>query len=768
MQQRWQQLYQDIVKKLSKYPREYYVVVFFGVIFLFIVSELFSFTVMNNQYYKALADRQQTSQTSAPISRWTIFSSNEKWNVLAVWVDLNDLAIDPQVEWSKPKLIEFLTDVVYNELCYLKSPIECRNALTKFLWLLEIPDFRMNEWYLKQRIQSRVEERVNRDKVTSVLLRDNLSPEQAFDLDKMNLAGVYVNGVFLYINPEEISDRDFIAGKLVETIGGDFEQMKHFIRQRPLRYSPILNKLSITTSEFIKQKIDEEKQALSRGYIEKEDMVGWFIILTPNPHRLYPERSLASQVLWFVNSAWDGVYGVEGYFNNILKWKQTQTLSRKDTMGRTIDPFSFEEDILSTKWANITLTIDRNVQKAIEDIIDVDIFTYQANKVSVVVMNPKTWAIIAMASHPRVDLNSPGDAYELVKVTPEKYPLPSVNLLWARVLAVDNRDGKEYIYDGKKIFLREIEREEYDDWSLEKYVYANRQWAWVYRNETIQDLYEPGSVLKAITTAIGIDTWEIDPFEYYRDEGSVKIDRFTIRNASSVCTWYHTFQHALDYSCNVWMIRIAQRIWTSLFHKYLESFGFWKKTWITLEWETTWRLDSFERWSQAQLFTTSFGQWITSTMLQMAASYSVLANGGVYVKPQIVKQIEFPDGRVIVNKKEETHRVIKESTAKIVTDMLVNGVEKWFAKNAWVAWYRIAWKTWTSQIAYKWKYEDINGIGTKIGSFGGYAPAEDPRFVMIVKVDRPRIAWDGWSATAAVTFSKISQYLFNYYGIPKR
>jgi len=90
----------------------------------------------------------------------------------------------------------------------------------------------------------------------------------------MNLAGVYVNGVFLYINPEEISDRDFIAGKLVETIGGDFEQMKHFIRQRPLRYSPILNKLSITTSEFIKQKIDEEKQALSRGYIEKEDMVG--------------------------------------------------------------------------------------------------------------------------------------------------------------------------------------------------------------------------------------------------------------------------------------------------------------------------------------------------------------------------------------------------------------------------------------------------------------------------------------------------------------
>jgi cell division protein FtsI/penicillin-binding protein 2 len=112
--------------------------------------------------------------------------------------------------------------------------------------------------------------------------------------------------------------------------------------------------------------------------------------------------------------------------------------------------------------------------------------------------------------------------------------------------------------------------------------------------------------------------------------------------------------------------------------------------------------------------------------------------------------------------------VIKESTSKVMIDLLVHWVDHWYAKTAWVPGYRVAGKTGTSQIAYKGKYEDINGIGTKIGSFGWFAPAEDPKFVIIVKVDRPRIVWDWGSATAAVTFWKISQYLFNYFAIPKK
>lgn len=757
-----------LVQYLSKYPREYYVVAFFLLIFFMIIKTLFGFTVMNHAYYKNLADQQQTSQIKTPTVRGAIYSSNDKWNVLAVWVDLNDLAIDPKVEGNKEKLWIFLTDIVYNELCYLKSAFDCKRGLNKFLGTLETPDFRMNEAYLKEKIRSRVVQKISRDKVTSVLLRDNLTPQQTFDLEKLNLSGVYVNGTNLYVNPEEIVDVDFIANKLVWVTGDEFETTKYLLRKRDLRYALILNKLSISTSENIKQKIDEEKQAYLRGYLQPKDMVWGFIILTPNPHRFYPEKSLASQVLWFVNNQWEGNYGIEGYFNHIIAWKQTQKFSKKDTMWRVIDPFSFEDEATNLKWANITLTIDRNIQKAVEEIIDKDILTYKANKISVVVMNPKTWAIMAMASNPRFDPNNPWEAYELEKVTYGKFPNPAVDLLWARVLAVDNRNGKEFIYDGKKLFLREISREEYNDPKLEKYVFINRQWWGAYRNETIQDLYEPGSVMKAITVAIGIDTWEIKPFDYYKDEGFVMIDNFKIKNSTSICTWYNSLQHALDYSCNVWMIRISQKIWASLFHKYLDSFGFGKKTWITLDWEISGRLDSYERWSQAQLFTTSFGQWITATMLQMASAYSVLANGGIYVQPQIVKQIEFPDGKIIVNKKEETHRVIKESTSKTITNMLVHGVEVWYAKNGGVPGYKVAGKTWTSQIAYKGKYEDVNQLWTKIWSFGWYAPAEDPRFVIIVKVDRPRIAGDGGSATAAVTFSKISQYLFNYFAIPKK
>lgn len=761
--------YNQIILKIThffkKYPKEFYVFWFFLIFWFLIIIKLFSFTVLNNKYYTDLAIRQQTSKTKEKVSRWNIYSNNETWKILATSVDLNDLAIDPSLEWNKEKLWIFLTDIVYDEICYLKSFIDCKRNLNKFLWILENPDFRLNENYLKEKIYLRIKEKITRNKVTSILLKDNLTTEQAFELEKLNLSWIYINWENLFINPEEIVDTDFVSTKLHLIIWWDLENIKHLIRKRVLKYVVILNKLSISVSELIKQKIIEEETAYSRWFISKNDLIWQFIILSANQHRFYPENDLSSTIIWFVNNDWKWNYWIEWYFDNILKWQESSNYSKKDIMWRLIDPFSFTQEKTSISGANITLTIDKNIQKAVEEIIDVDISEYQANNISVIIMDPKTWAIIAIASNPRYNPNNPWDVFELVKVTHDKYPNPWINLLWSRVLAIDNRNWTEYYYDGKKIFLREIDREELEDRSLEKYVFINRKWWAVYKNDIIQDLYEPGSIFKPIVFSAAIDTWEINRYDMYKDDWFVKIDQYTIKNVSSKCLGYNTFNNAMNFSCNVWMIRISQKIWASIFHKYLDSFWIWKKTWITLEWEVSWKLDPYERWSKAQLFTTSFGQWITATMLQMAAVYSVLANWWIYYKPQIVKKIEFPNGKTIINKAEATHRVLKESTSKIMTEILVDWVERWVAKNWAVVWYSVAWKTGTAQIVYKWKYE--TWPASTMWFFAWFAPAEDPKFVMIVKIERPRSSVYGWE-TVARTFSRIASFLFNYYKIPPK
>ncbi len=122
------------------------------------------------------------------------------------------------------------------------------------------------------------------------------------------------------------------------------------------------------------------------------------------------------------------------------------------------------------------------------------------------------------------------------------------------------------------------------------------------------------------------------------------------------------------------MIRIVQRVGMALFHHYFEQFGFSDTTGVSLQGESFAQLDPYEKWSKAQLFTSSYGLGVSVTPVQMATAYSVIANGGMYIKPRIIDSVEFSDGKVIEYKPEVTHRVIKESTADIVSQMLVSGV----------------------------------------------------------------------------------------------
>jgi len=749
----------------DRYPREYFIFAFFILFVFAILKETFSYTVLNYDFYEDLAYKQQVGEVEIPVARGTIYSATANGTVLSTSVDLNDLAIDPQIEWNIQALSEYLTNIVYKELCFLKPSEECYESMLKYLRKLEVIGFSNDETYIKGLLWPYITQKISQTKITSVMIAESIENEAATSLFSLNLPWIYITNNNVYANPEEITSQELTAENISQVLWLETDQIQHSIRKRDLRYVPIINKISLSLSDEIRQMITEEAQAVRQWILEPENSIGGFIILTPHPQRIYPEWEVGAQLLGFLDNEVQWHYGLEWRFNELLQWSSGQMVSRKDIQGRIIDPISLNRDTLTGQWVDIYTTIDRNIQKKVEKILEAGVEKYRANRGTVVVMNPQNGAVLAMANYPTYNPNSPGDVYELEKVNYVEYPEPETDLLGRTVFVEDNERGDRYYYDGKEIYLRTADREEYADYELTKFKYKNDYGAGVYKNDAISWLYEPGSIMKAITVAIGLDTGEINTSELYNDVWKVTIDNFTIKNESSKCLGYHTFGHALDFSCNVWMIRIAQRVWEALFYQYFHEFGFGDVTDISLDGETYSSITPYEKWSKAKLLTSSYGLGVSVTPLQMATAYSVIANGWIYVKPRIIDSIQFSDGKEIRYGEEFLRRVIKPSTSQEVSRMLVSGVESWVAGNGKVEWYSIAGKTGTSQIAFRWKYE--TGNASTNASFAGFWPAEDPQFVIIVKLERPRVSNFG-GATSAFIFSDIAKELFRYYGIPKK
>lgn len=747
------------------------IMLFFLLCFWLLLWKLFSYTVFDYKYYSKLADDQQIKTFPVPVNRWIIYSSIEKdwvWKIstpFATSINLYDLAIDPQEKGNKEKLWEFLVDLIYSEICVWKTKENCKENLLKYLRVLDLEDFEHDQKYIKKAIRDKLIPSILQSKLTSVFLWNDFSPNQIWKIKSLNLRWIYIKDSNIYVNPEEYNSQNEENIKIVSGILWMKEEFfKSKVKKRDLRYVPIFKKLSINSSEKIKTLKKEEKDAINKWILNINNSIYKFFISEENPTRYYPEWDIASQVIWFVDSSWIWRYWIEWYFNSILKWNNWKIVARKDEKWRIIDTITLENEDLLSEWVKVITTIDRNIQKKVESVLKDWVEKYRANRWSIVITEPKTWRILAMANYPTYDINNFWEVWELEKVTRKKYPNPANDLLWFTVFVEDSVEWEKHIYDNKEIFLRKAKFEELWNPALVKYKYKNWYWPWVYVNDTISWLYEPGSIMKAITVAIWIDTWEIDENSKYNDKWIVKIDNFQIKNESNSCLWYNTFWHALDFSCNVWMIRIYQKVWKALVSEYLESFWFWEPTWIDLEWENYSPLTAWEKWPMANLFTKSFWLWISATPIQMASAYNVLANGWIYVKPKIIEKIEYPNWTELIYKTEEKRRVIKEETSAIMKKMLQHWVEAWVAKNWAVPGYNLAWKTWTAQILFRWKYQSWSGWTN--ASYAWFWPVEDPKFVIIIKLERPR-SDVYWSQTSWKMFSEIASYLFDYYGIPK-
>jgi len=756
----------QVIKYINNIDRIKIVFWLFILYSLIIITTAFKYSVFEYSYYSKLAEWQQTKVIKNTVNRWTIYSNNDPVWVLATSTDLSDFAVDPTQIWSLDKLQWFLVDIVYWELCTGNQVESCEENLSSFLKIQSFEDFSFDPEYIKSKIADEIKKRIDKKFLDFILLKENISEKEKFNITSLWSEALVLQNNNLFFDFNKNTDKTQLWENLAKILNIPLVDIQNKLRAKEIRYIKFLTKLSLITKDKIDARIENEKNAIKKWLLEEKEGINNFILLEPHPTRFFPEKTLASQVLWFVDNEWQWRYWIEWYYNEELQWQEWLKITKKDISWKPLwlDEMSEKKMI---HWSDIKLTIDRNIQKEIWRILEKWVKDFRANKWSALVMDPKTWAIIAMASYPDYDPNNFWDVYELEKVNYWKYPNPWFDLLWMPLFVEDSWTWWTDMlkYDWKMIKLRLANEKEIINNAIPKYKYKNNFWPLAYLNDTISSLYEPWSVFKAITTAIWIDTWDIRPWDMYNDKWFVEIDTYKIKNVSKECIGYHTYTHALDWSCNVWMIDIVKKIWSALFYKYINDFWFWQKTNITLEWEVFGKIQPYEKWSRAKLFTQSFWQWITATVLQMASAYATIANWWIYMQPYIVDTIALPNWQTIKNTPTPLRRVIKEETSKKLIAMLTEWATIWFAKKWSVEWYDIAGKTWTSQIAAKWKYEQDWPWHT-ITSYWWFWPSSNPKFVMIVKIERPRSA-EFAETTSSALFSQMAKYLLNYYAIPK-
>ena len=294
------------------------------------------------------------------------------------------------------------------------------------------------------------------------------------------------------------------------------------------------------------------------------------------------------------------------------------------------------------------------------------------------------------------------------------------------------------------------------------YSYENLYGPEVYKNKTIQAIYEPGSIFKPVAMAAAINAREVTPQSTHNCTGPIKVDEFEIHTFNDTYHGIESMTEVLIHSCNIGMSYVAETLGRSLFYSYIKAFGFTKRTDIQLDGEEAGYVEYYDDWADSELVTHAFGQGISVTPLQMATAIAALANDGVLMQPYIVKEIEYADGSTSEFEPEIIGQSVTKETADQLTSMLTSVVEQGIPQ-AELDNHFVAGKSGTAQ-TYKWG-KALSGKGTTITSFVGYGPIDDPQFVILIKFDYPKT--NEWGAnTAGPVFADIAEFLFSYYNIP--
>ena len=421
------------------------------------------------------------------------------------------------------------------------------------------------------------------------------------------------------------------------------------------------------------------------------------------PIRFHPEGNMASHVLGFVSADNKGNYGLEGFFDNFLV-APTNEIRPWPTPHLEYGPDNLTADdvlpksrfVPSLARRDLILTLDRTLQYVAETELKRGIKDYDAESGVVIIMDPKTSAILAMAGYPDYNPDEIADV------------------------------------SSKNLFV----------------------------NPAISSIYEPGSVFKLITFAAALNEGVITPETEFLDTDKFIYEQQLIQNWNRKGRGKVPAQQALAQSLNVTTAKIAVDLGADAFYRTVSRFGFGTATSVELAYEAggiVHKPDT-EGWVPGYLATNSFGQAISVTPLQMANAVAAIAAGGVLHRPHIVK-MQLNGDTLRIKEVKSVSRAISPETARTLTQMMIAAANH--TKEATIPGYAIAGKTGTAEIPGLGGYKESRTITTFVGFF----PADDPQFLILVKLDRPReSAWA--SKTAAPVFREIAKQIINMYAIP--
>ena len=441
--------------------------------------------------------------------------------------------------------------------------------------------------------------------------------------------------------------------------------------------------------------------------------------------RYYPYGDFASTIIGFTGSDGAGLEGIEYQYDSYLKGVPGRLITATNARGTEM-PFKYEQKVDAQDGNNIVLTIDEKIQHTMEKYLRQGIAEHKvANRAVAIMTEVKTGAVLGMAVENGYDLNDP--------------------------FTIADENTRKVIDR-----LSVTEKESAESNALSK------QW----RNKAVADTYYPGSVWKVITSCMGWSEGVINdqssytcsgyyvPFEGAKPIGCHKITGHGVQS----------YKQALCNSCNPAFMQIGQAVGAEKFWEYYQAFGFSEKTGIDLPGEQS---DIFFGngtgvMQPMDLAGASFGQNFAITPIQMVTAISAVGNGGKLMKPYIVKEITDSDGNVIeVRKPVEKRQVVSEAVTKKVIEAMEENSKTGSAKNSYVAGYRVAGKTGTSEK----KVYNSDGSQQYIASFCGFAPANDPKVCMLVYFDTPLGDSYYGSSVAAPVFSNIMSEVLPYLNV---
>lgn len=483
------------------------------------------------------------------------------------------------------------------------------------------------------------------------------------------------------LSPDFITDPEGLARILSSVLGKTYEEMIALTTTKPASDAKY-----ILVERPVSAEMGEKLLALQRDP-NGPDLGG--LIVEPMQTRVYPNGTLAANVLGFVGLDNKGYYGVEEFYNDILAGHSVVGIKQ-------VVPFDVALNPTPDQGSDLYLTIDREIQLLAEQTLSDALKKYGAEGGTIIVMEPKTGRVLGMAVAPSFDPNN-------------------------------------YMTDPQALKP----------------------------NAAVSDQYEPGSTFKILTMAGALQSGAVTPETTYLDTGYIEVGGVGIRNWDGGAWGTQDMTGALEHSLNVGLAWVATRMGPKTFYDYMTAFGIGQPTNVDLSGEASGRLKKpgDPDWYESDLGTNSFGQGVATTPLQLIAAVAAVANNGAMMQPHFLERV-VDNGTVHTTQPQVLGRPISADTAATLSEMLAVSIER-EANDADVPGYRLAGKTGTAEIPTPYGYD----LDKTIASFIGWGPVDDPKFIVLVKLDKPTSSRWG-SETAAPVFGEMVKRLVVLMNIP--